>query len=68
MFIQSKDATHAGIFWPSLRSPQYTLGEKIKTWRGKLSSSASVLRDEIHVCPAKPQETGATSSLACSAD
>ena len=37
----------SGIFWPSLRSPQYTLGEKIKMWRGKLSSGVSVLWDEM---------------------
>jgi pimeloyl-ACP methyl ester carboxylesterase len=37
----------SGIFWPSLRSPQYTPGEKIKLWRGKLSSGVSVLWDEM---------------------
>ena len=37
----------AGIVWPSLRSPQYTLGEKIKMWRGKLSSGVSVLWEEM---------------------
>jgi pimeloyl-ACP methyl ester carboxylesterase len=37
----------SGVIWPSLRSPQYTLGEKIKMWRGKLSSGVSVLWDEI---------------------
>jgi pimeloyl-ACP methyl ester carboxylesterase len=37
----------SGIFWPSLMSPQYTLGEKIKLWRGKLSSGVSVLWDEM---------------------
>jgi pimeloyl-ACP methyl ester carboxylesterase len=37
----------SGIFWPSLRSPQYTPGEKIKMWRGKLSSGVSVLWDEM---------------------
>jgi pimeloyl-ACP methyl ester carboxylesterase len=37
----------SGIFWPSLRSPQYTLGEKIRMWRGKLSSGVSILWDEI---------------------
>jgi len=36
-----------GIFWPSLRSPQYTPGEKIKIWRGKRSSGVSVLWDEM---------------------
>ena len=37
----------SGVIWPSLRSPQYTLGEKIRMWRGKLSSGVSVLWDEI---------------------
>ena len=37
----------SGVVWPSLRSPQYTLAEKIKMWRGKLSSGASVLWDEM---------------------
>ena len=37
----------SGIFWPSLRSPQYTLNEKIKMWRGKFSSGVSVLWDEM---------------------
>ena len=36
-----------GVFWPSLRSPQYTLAEKAKLWRGKLSSGPSVLWDEM---------------------
>jgi pimeloyl-ACP methyl ester carboxylesterase len=36
-----------GIFWPSLRSPHYTLSEKTKMWRGKLSSGVSVLWDEM---------------------
>lgn len=27
----------SGIFWPSVRSPQYTAAEKIQLWRGKLS-------------------------------
>jgi pimeloyl-ACP methyl ester carboxylesterase len=36
-----------GIFWASLRSPHYTLGEKIRLWRGKLSSGASALWDEM---------------------
>jgi pimeloyl-ACP methyl ester carboxylesterase len=39
----------SGVVWPSLRSPQYTLAEKIKMWRGKLSSGASVLWDEMLV-------------------
>lgn len=37
----------SGVFWPSLRSPQYTLGETIRMWRGKFSSGVSVLWDEI---------------------
>jgi pimeloyl-ACP methyl ester carboxylesterase len=36
-----------GIFWPSLRSPHYTLSEKIKIWHGKLSSGVSALWDEM---------------------
>jgi pimeloyl-ACP methyl ester carboxylesterase len=36
-----------GIVWPSLRSPHYTLSEKIRMWHGKLSSGASVLWDEM---------------------
>jgi pimeloyl-ACP methyl ester carboxylesterase len=37
----------SGIFWPSLRSPQYTAAEKMRLWRGKLSSGVSVLWDEM---------------------
>jgi pimeloyl-ACP methyl ester carboxylesterase len=37
----------SGVVWPSLRSPQYTLAEKARMWRGKLSSGASVLWDEM---------------------
>ena len=36
-----------GIVWPSLRSPQYTLREKIRLWRGKLSSGVSVLWEQM---------------------
>jgi len=36
-----------GIFWPSLRSPNYTTSEKIRLWRGKLSSGVSALWDEM---------------------
>jgi hypothetical protein len=36
-----------GIFWPSLRSPHYTPGEKIKLWRGKRASGVSALWDEM---------------------
>ena len=37
----------SGVVWPSLRSPQYTLAEKAKMWRGKHASGASVLWDEM---------------------
>ena len=37
----------SGVIWPSLRSPHYTLSEKIRLWRGKLSSGASALWDEM---------------------
>jgi pimeloyl-ACP methyl ester carboxylesterase len=36
-----------GVFWPSLHSPHYTPGEKIKLWRGKRSSGVSALWDEM---------------------
>jgi pimeloyl-ACP methyl ester carboxylesterase len=36
-----------GIFWPSLRSRHYTPDEKIKLWRGKLTSGVSALWDEM---------------------
>jgi len=36
-----------GVFWPSLRSPLYTPGEKARLWRGKLSSGVSALWDEM---------------------
>jgi pimeloyl-ACP methyl ester carboxylesterase len=36
-----------GIVWPSLRSPHYTAGEKVRLWRGKLSSGVSALWDEM---------------------
>jgi len=36
-----------GIVWPSLKSPHYTLGEKIQLWRGKRSSGVSALWDEM---------------------
>ena len=35
-----------GVFWPSLRSPQYTPAEKIRTWRGKIASGVSALWEE----------------------
>jgi pimeloyl-ACP methyl ester carboxylesterase len=43
------DTTHdmtsvlRSIVWPSLRSPHYTPGEKVRLWRGKLSSGVSAL-------------------------
>jgi pimeloyl-ACP methyl ester carboxylesterase len=36
-----------GVVWPSLRSRQYTPGEKIRLWRGKFSTGASALWDEM---------------------
>lgn len=36
----------SGIFWPSLRSPQYTPSEKLRLWRGKFSSGVSALWEE----------------------
>jgi pimeloyl-ACP methyl ester carboxylesterase len=36
-----------GIFWPSLTSSQYTPGEKLKLWRGKLSTGVSALWGEM---------------------
>ncbi|MEX5298330.1 alpha/beta hydrolase [Kocuria sp. CPCC 205292] len=36
----------SGIFWPSLRSPQYTPTEKLRLWGGKFSSGVSALWDE----------------------
>lgn len=36
----------SGIFWPSLCSPQYTLTEKVRLWRGKFTSGVSTLWDE----------------------
>jgi pimeloyl-ACP methyl ester carboxylesterase len=37
----------SGVIWPSLRSPHYTLGEKVRLWRGKYSSGVSALWDEM---------------------
>jgi hypothetical protein len=37
----------SGVIWPSLRSPQYTLSEKTRMWRGKLSCGVSALWDEM---------------------
>jgi len=36
-----------GVVWPSLTSPHYTLGEKIRLWRGKRSCGVSALWDEM---------------------
>ena len=36
-----------GIFLPSLQSRDYTLGEKIKMWRGKASSGVSPMWGEM---------------------
>ncbi len=36
-----------GIIVPSLRSPKYTMGEKISLWRGKFASGPSILWDEM---------------------
>jgi pimeloyl-ACP methyl ester carboxylesterase len=36
-----------GVIWPSLRSPCYSPGEKIKLWRAKLSCGVSALWDEM---------------------
>jgi len=47
----------SGIFWPSLRSRHYTPGEKIKIWRGKLSSGVSALWDEMLVTNLADQVT-----------
>ena len=37
----------SGIVLPSLKSPQYTLHEKVKMWRGKFSSGVSALWNEM---------------------
>ena len=36
-----------GMVWPSLRSPQYTPAEKVRTWRGKMASGVSSLWEEV---------------------
>jgi pimeloyl-ACP methyl ester carboxylesterase len=41
------DSVLRGIFWPSLRTTHYTPGEKVRLWRGKLSSGVSALWDEM---------------------
>jgi pimeloyl-ACP methyl ester carboxylesterase len=37
----------SGVIWPSLRSPHYSLGEKIRLWHGKVSSGVSALWDDM---------------------
>ena len=37
----------SGVIWPSLRSPHYSLGEKIRLWHGKFSSGVSALWDDM---------------------
>ena len=37
----------SGIVLPSLKSPQYTLPEKVNMWRGKFSSGVSALWNEM---------------------
>jgi pimeloyl-ACP methyl ester carboxylesterase len=37
----------SGIVLPSLKSPQYTLHEKLKMWQGKFSSGVSALWNEM---------------------
>jgi pimeloyl-ACP methyl ester carboxylesterase len=37
----------SGIFWPSLRTSRYSPGEKVRMWRGKLSSGVSALWGEM---------------------
>jgi len=27
-----------GVFWPSITSRQYTVGEKVRLWRGKFTT------------------------------
>ena len=36
-----------GVFLPSLASPQYSLGEKVRLWRGKRASGVSALWDDM---------------------
>ncbi|MDP1828699.1 MAG: alpha/beta hydrolase [Archangium sp.] len=37
----------SGIFLPSLRSPAYSLGEKLRLWRGKAAAGVSPMFDEM---------------------
>jgi len=41
------DSVLTGIFIPSLQSRDYTLSEKVKTWRGKANSGVAPLWDDI---------------------
>ena len=36
-----------GVVWPSLASPHYTPGEKVRLWRGKRSGGVAALWDEM---------------------
>lgn len=36
-----------GIWWPSITSRQYTVGEKIRLWRGKFTTGVMPLWDQI---------------------
>ncbi len=37
----------SGIIMPSWQFPEYTLGEKVSLWRGKISSGVDVLWDQM---------------------
>jgi pimeloyl-ACP methyl ester carboxylesterase len=41
------DSVITGIFLPSLQSRDYTLIEKVNTWRGKASSGVALLWDDM---------------------
>jgi pimeloyl-ACP methyl ester carboxylesterase len=45
--IHDMNSVITGIFWPSLTSREYTLGEKVNMWRGKSRSGISIMWDEI---------------------
>lgn len=40
------DSVVTGLFFPSLRFPEYTLTEKVNLWRAKFSSSVSIMWDK----------------------
>jgi pimeloyl-ACP methyl ester carboxylesterase len=44
---RSMRSVQGGVFWPSLRSRQYSPGEKVRLWRGKFSSGVSALWDDM---------------------